>query len=73
MDSDSKKSSEDREAYLKRKLGAGVGIFYLVNFLALFIGIWSIESLGNLEGIVIMLLALYGMNAATGIYLIKSA
>lgn len=71
MTPDSIRSSEDSEAYLKRKLGAGVGIFYLVNLLAFFIGSWVLESFGNIEGLVVMLLVIYGLNVATGLFFMK--
>lgn len=61
----------ERAERLKRKLMAGVMGFYLVNLSAFLAGMVAIKQLGNLKGLIVMLISIYGLNGVIIVYKLK--
>lgn len=57
-----RKDTEDLEAKLTR----GLLLFYLANIIGLISGLKGIKMFGNLEGIVLMLLTIFGLYSLLG-------
>lgn len=51
---------------LKVKFIRGVLMFYAVNLFALLVGVEAIEAFGNLEGLLVLLAAMSGLQVSLG-------
>ncbi len=63
--------NSDIDANLKHKFVRGVLFFYIINLAGLWIGVIGIKTLGNLEGIALMLAALTLLQVVAGYLVLK--
>jgi hypothetical protein len=55
----------------KVKFIRGILMFYAVNFFAMLVGLKATKSLGNLEGILLMILLMFSLQALLGYLVLK--